>query len=343
MKRLTLALAILVVACGPGATERPTTGVPAATTVPDATSIPATITMLPATTMPDTTTTPTLADVEAWTRCDNPDGFSLAYPPSWAVNSGEVLPSCSLFDPEEFTVPEATDARVAAIWAQVDPIPFHEAAVPDPDTETSRAATVIDGFQAARVEQVSDGEGLYPEGTRLTIYMIDLSPGVDEGPGTLFVDTLDLPGFEYERNVAVLDRMARTVTVTAGPDAPPSLVARYEGGGGVVVVEARPQNGQVCLVIPPEGEPTCLPPPDQEGLETTSLVLLGERTVLAGLAGQNVFRVEAHQTDGSVIGFLPAPIPDTDMRGWGFTFGPDEVDRLMWYAIDGRELGSIEP
>lgn len=45
---------------------------------------------------------------------------------------------------------------------------------------------------------------------------------------------------------------------------------------------------------------------------------------------------------GGAYGRWRSTFLDTDMRGWGFTFGPDEVDRLVWYAIDGQALGSTD-
>lgn len=146
-------------------------------------------------------------------RCQSPEGFSIAYPESWSVNSGETVPECTRFAPEQFTVPPNTDARVGAVTASVEPVPFDRVTAPGPGEELSRTETTVDGRAAVRTERVSAGEGLYPEGVRTTSYAVDLPAG-DDGPRTLVLNTIGLPQFDYARNVPVLDRMIGTVTIT---------------------------------------------------------------------------------------------------------------------------------
>ncbi|MGY2084412.1 AMIN-like domain-containing (lipo)protein [Blastococcus sp. SYSU DS0539] len=148
-------------------------------------------------------------------RCDSPAGFSIAYPESWSVNPGDVVPACTRFAPDPFTVPPGTDARVGAVTAYVEEIPFDRIAGQSEGQEISRTDTTVDGRRAVRIERVSAGEGLWPEGVRTTDYVIDLGDG-DDGPRTLLVNTVGLPQFDYARNVAVLDRMIETVTITGG-------------------------------------------------------------------------------------------------------------------------------
>ncbi len=160
-----------------------------------------------------TTTSTTAPDPTAdWTRCANPDGFRLSYPQDWSTNDGSVVGECSQFDPEPFTVPEATDERVAAITAYVDPVPYAEVAAPG--DEVDRAVTTVDGHQAVRIEEV--GSELYGEDTATTRYLVDLPADGDAEPSTLFLDTIELRGMAYEQNVEVLDRMVRTIEIDIG-------------------------------------------------------------------------------------------------------------------------------
>ncbi|WP_346622883.1 hypothetical protein [Blastococcus montanus] len=148
-------------------------------------------------------------------RCESPAGFAISYPESWSVNSGETVPACTRFAPEPFTVPAGTDARVGAVTASVEPVPFDRVAGSGPDEVQSRTETTVGGRTAVRIERVSSGEGLWPEGVRTTSYVVDLGEG-DDGPSTLVVNTVGLPQFDYARNVRVLDRMVETLEFTEG-------------------------------------------------------------------------------------------------------------------------------
>ena len=146
-------------------------------------------------------------------RCESPAGFSVAYPGSWSVNSGLTVPACTRFAPEPFTVPPGTDARVGAITASVESIPFDTVVGAGGGEELSREETTVDGRPAVRIERVTSGEGLWPAGVRITSYAVDLGRQ-QEGPRTLVVNTIDLRQFDYSRNVEVLDRMVETLAFT---------------------------------------------------------------------------------------------------------------------------------
>ena len=276
-------------------------------------------------------------------RCTSPEGFSVSYPDAWFTNDGSVVPECSQFSPEQFQVPEGTDERVAPITIFIDPVPYFRAATPDLDTEQSRAPTVLDGRQAVRIDSTAGDDGFYPEGTRQIRYMVDLSDGEDAGdePETMFLDTVGTANFDFETNVGVLDRMARTLTITAGeePQNADTVVARYGGGGGAFSVVAEEDSGEICFRIPPEGEPDCTGEPTIGDVEVVELTLVGPRAVLAGSAGSQVFRIEARQIDGNPLNYLPVPIGEGEHRGWALTAGSSEVSELIWYGINGRELG----
>lgn len=322
---LLIGCAVLGAACGDDdAAVAPTTTSTATTT---------TSTTPTTTTTSTTTTTP---DGPALTSCDNTGGFTIGFPASWHADDG-----CAWFHPEPFELPDATDERVTAVHAHIASVPFAEVATPEESRDAARAVTVVDGLQAVRLRYQSSGQGLYPEDTPITMYAVELAPGVDSGPGTLLLDTIGLPPFDYRRNQAVLDRMARSITVTVGnvPD-PAGVVARYEGGGGAFHVVAAARDDQRCLRIPPGGEEQCVPAPEADGIATVTLDNLGP--ILAGVTGDDVFAVAADQLDGRIT-FLTVPIADGDGRGFAFAFGPADVDALVALDPEGNELGTIAP
>ena len=322
---LFASLALLVGACGDDDdTAATTTTETSETSISDPTSTTTT------TTDPDST--------DGWERCENPDGFSLAHPAEWSTNDGTVVGECSQFDPEPFEVPEATDERVAAITAYVDPVPFDQVAAPGDSPGSDRAVTSVDGHQAVRVEGPA-GE-LYPEGTSSVRYMIDMGVGTEERDETLFVDTLDLPGMDYEENVTVLDRMVRTIEFTdGGPDDEQTVVARYGGGGTPFAAAGEVDDGTACVTAPIEGDSRseCFNAPDGDGLRFTDLS--GELLpIVAGVTGSRVFRVDAEIGSGT-FSFLPVAIDGTT-RGFAMPIDLDDVRQLTWHDLRGTQLGA---
>ena len=273
-------------------------------------------------------------------RCSN-DQFSIAHPESWYVNEGSTVPACSQFHPEPFRVPPGTDERVAAVTAYIERVPFAEAVV-SPGGDAERAATVVDGLQAVRLSYEFGDDGPYPAGTPITIYVVDLAVDVGDDPATLFIDTVGTPQFDYDSNVVVLDRMARTLEVAGREEADRAdVVARYGGGGGGFSVEGQVRGSQACLRIPPRGEPVCSDIPGAE--EVLTIQLRNLEPILAGVVGADVFRVTAERHDGEPSTVLPAPIPDSDLGGFAFTFGLDTVERLRLFDVRGNELRIVEP
>jgi Na+-transporting NADH:ubiquinone oxidoreductase subunit NqrA len=102
---------------------------------------------------------------------------------------------------------------VAPITAYVDPVAFEDVSAPRGVEDLERTATTIDGLPAVRRSYESSGSGLWPDGTPITAYVIDLSPGADDAPRTMFVTAVGTAPFapDHERHVAVLDRMAPTI------------------------------------------------------------------------------------------------------------------------------------
>lgn len=143
-----------------------------------------------------------VAGAEDTARCASPAGFRVDHPADWSVNPGEVLPVCSWFAAEPFTVPEASDVRIADITFDVEVGPDPSAVWMD---ETARRTVDVGGRPAIRVEQVT-GPGFYPAGTPITTYVVHLDPARADG-AVLLAETVGLPGFDYDRNVDVLDAM----------------------------------------------------------------------------------------------------------------------------------------
>lgn len=185
------ALALLIASCGD-----------------DDDSAAGTTTTSEAPTSSDPTTTTTTGPTDGWERCENPEGFSIEYPSDWATNDGTVTERCGLFDPDPFDVPDATDARVAAVSAYVDAVPFDdvEDGLADDVTATT---TAVDGQRALRTEGPA-GE-LYGDDVRRTAYIVDLPTPNDDAERTLFVDVVEADGVDYDAAVAVLDRMMTTI------------------------------------------------------------------------------------------------------------------------------------
>lgn len=177
---------------------------------------------LAACTSPATGPTPRAADVSLAAQavvaarpgddansCTSAAGYRVAFPADWATNADGVLPACSWFGPgAEVVVPEASDVRTAPVALQVVDAALAQVAVPAPD-EVVRTELEVAGRAALRTEQVTT-VGLYPEGTRITTWALDLDGR------TLVADAVELPGGDHERAVAVLDEMVQTLEPTAG-------------------------------------------------------------------------------------------------------------------------------
>lgn len=276
---------------------------------------------------------PALADP---TTCTNPEaGYTVDHPSAWSTNDGDVVAACSLFGPEPFGVPEATDERVAPISVFRENVAFSDLPV---EQGAERALTVVDGFQAVRVEGIYDGEGLYPAGTRFTSYRIDLAPGVDDGAGTLLADVIDVGDIDYDEAQRTLDLMIRTLVIGIEADTEPAAVGVFEGGGTPVTVLASLED-QVCFSPASDtidgGDRPCVDP-----REVQARGLGAPSDVTVGTAPGDVFRIEAVLA-GSTISALPVPVQlGAGAYAWALPVPLDRIEQLRWYDIDGNELGA---
>ena len=144
-------------------------------------------------------------------ECVGPAGVTVAHPADWAVNAGDVVAPCSRFAPEPFTVRPHSDVRLAAIVLRVEDLALEVLAGPPPD-EVARTDVLVDGRAAVRQVLVT-GPGLYPEGTRITRYLIDLGR-----ERTLVADAVLPPGAPHGEPVSVLDAMMGALEI-GGPAA----------------------------------------------------------------------------------------------------------------------------
>ena len=164
------------------------------------------------TTTGSTTSSSTTVDGEpAWSTCENPEvAYRVAYPEGWVVNDGEVVPYCSLFDPEPFEVPEGTEVPTAiAVSIFAEEAPFDMVVTGGPGfVESERREATVDGRPAVRQELVASGQGLHEEGLTVLRWTVDL------GDGTLIAQTHDIPDTQpgFAEAQRVLDRMMGSLT-----------------------------------------------------------------------------------------------------------------------------------
>jgi hypothetical protein len=145
-----------------------------------------------------------------WPRCDNADGFSVAYPPSWFTTpQGGAVPGCAWFGPSSFTVVPNSDERPAPIAVKVERVPFDTVSAPGPG-QLARVSTAVGGRRAFRIEERATGDGLLPAGTAVVRYAVDVE-GVVPAGGTLVLDLQASPSADIRTLTQVLDRMAASV------------------------------------------------------------------------------------------------------------------------------------
>lgn len=152
--------------------------------------------------------------MSAWQSCTHPDGIDVDFPASWRHNEGDVLPECSAFHPDEFEVPEAQEFFDVAVLLRVEPVAFSVVAEADDgigQRELERREVTLSGRDAVRVETVSTGEALLPEGVRATRWMVRFARDA-----TLIAATHDVADLDYDRNVTVLDAMMERLQMTGG-------------------------------------------------------------------------------------------------------------------------------
>ena len=141
-------------------------------------------------------------------RCTNErHGFTVSYPAGWHTNGGEVIPACSVFDPEPVEVPPQSEMPFdIAVVIGVQDVAFDRTAS-DPQFERvlSSERLTIGGRPALRSEVEATGEGLADRGMRTLRYAIDL------GNGRSLVASTNRTGEQYEAEKEILRRMVETI------------------------------------------------------------------------------------------------------------------------------------
>jgi hypothetical protein len=141
----------------------------------------------------------------AWSECVNPEAaWTAQYPGHWRTNAAtDGLPQCSVFDPQPFTLPESTEIPLGlAVQLRVEPRSLADArSDPASETRDEREATV-DGRTAYRQERTQTEATTIPEGTRYTLWLVELS-----SERTLHAAGYDVAGTDHEHAVQVLDAM----------------------------------------------------------------------------------------------------------------------------------------
>jgi hypothetical protein len=142
-------------------------------------------------------------------RCTNErDGFTVSYPAGWHTNGGEVIPACSVFDPEPVQVPPQSELPFdLAIVFGVQEVAFDR--TPDPQFERvlSSERLTVGGRPALRAELEATGEGLADRGMRTLRYAIDL------GGGRSLLASTNNTDASYARDQEILARMVETISV----------------------------------------------------------------------------------------------------------------------------------
>lgn len=267
--------------------------------------------------------------------CANPQGFTIGRPEAWSTNSGDVVPECSQFHPEPFEVPAGTDERVAAITTYIDPVPFTEAATPSAAVNLDRADTVLDGRQAVRLQYEAAEGGFWPAGTPVTAYVVELPE--QDGPRTLFLDTVGVGDLDYATNRVVLDRMARSLDL--GAQGREDVIAFY-GGVADLAVTAETVGSEICLSIVGDADSICVSQPVPGTLQTAMLGDVGP--VLAGVATADVFRVTMDLRTGGTSSVLPAPVTGSDTVAFAVPINLDAVERFHLLDLTGATIAVVE-
>lgn len=196
-----VSVVVLVVATGAASLELPPPAQPAAPPAGEVVEVADSATEEPA----------------ATATCGNAsDGVELAYPADWHHTGEDGGQPCRAFAPEPFDAgsPQRS-SHDAAIYLDTLAVEFATHVTETVDADGADHAQIVDrgerrtdeGREAVRYETVATGEGFYAEGTRVTHWVIDL----DGRTVRLHTDDAT-PWGDYDRNVAVLDSMAASVT-----------------------------------------------------------------------------------------------------------------------------------
>jgi hypothetical protein len=142
------------------------------------------------------------------------DGYTVRYPAGWLVNTGEVLPPCSVFDPRNVDIPVDSELPTAiAVAISRQDVGFRQATdfAADPSVDVLSATDAeVDGRPALRAELRHTGRGLYDAGQRSYAWFVDLD-GKTLIAVTHDVEDADPPPFAARHRI--LDAMMASVRI----------------------------------------------------------------------------------------------------------------------------------
>lgn len=145
-----------------------------------------------------------------WNACTNREaGYTATYPGDWKTNSGDVLPSCSLFDPNRVAVSPDTEIPFdIGVTILRQDVPFDEAIEGYDLVEVLEWENLhIDGQRAVRMEFIDQEPQWGLSNQRSYHYLVDL------GGQTLAASTHAVGEPDYSRKKGVLDRIMREIRI----------------------------------------------------------------------------------------------------------------------------------
>lgn len=152
-------------------------------------------------------------------RCENPLGFSVAYPTGWFTNTDPAPEPCVWFAPVAITVPtEATDALLGPVSIRIqEGVSLADVANPSQEFEqtVSSEQLTVAGRPAVRIESVATGQGLLDQGTRILAYAVEVAPAADGTPRVLTATSIECCNVAFDDATPILDAMVATLDITA--------------------------------------------------------------------------------------------------------------------------------
>ena len=152
---------------------------------------------------------PTSEDPDLRTCTSEADGYAVQHPADWHVASGSTLERCRWFHPRPLTAEALEQVSGVAVRLRLEAHDLAEVV----QIERGAAAEVLSsqertvgGRPALRQEVRASGQGLLPEGTRETQWLIDF------GHRTMIASTSEVASAgTYQENVAVLDALTQSL------------------------------------------------------------------------------------------------------------------------------------
>lgn len=262
---------------------------------------------------------------------------SLAYPDGWLIEEDE----CGFFDPSMDEIDGLEPTGVDVHWT-VDNAPYHEAATAETIDADRRLTATVAGRQAVRVQGTYTGDGLYPSGTRVTTWIVDLDPGTDDEGRILVGSTHEGEAIDYPHAVDVLDAMASSAIVSdnpAGQAGVDAVLAQSEGGGAPYTVTAN----EGCLRL----QAGDFSGPIED--EVCDNVVAGDRAMRVWTLSSDTVRVAAGMVSVDVAQILverdgrdvlTGTVPVSLEGGWAMAVPVQDGDVLHAVDADGNTLAT---